>query len=249
MLAHRAERAAAAAEGLRRVASLGSELEGLTTRAAALETAAKRLASAAAAATALRAAGVPAVLEAGRLRALRERARDAATAFEADPASITRPGETRPTLWDELPAVANVAETALREAWQRHVDARAATEAAPWLDTLADVPQLRTAIALFRQIQRAVQEERAKLPTLPADVARLDRYVARLQEAWQAIRVELQDPEGAGVSQEVIDFLQHAMSPEGARLAELTPAVARWLRDHGAVPSVRIYLRTPGGRR
>jgi hypothetical protein len=249
MLAQRAEHAATAAEDLRRVAALGSELEGLTTRAAALETAGKRLTSAAGTATALRAWGVPVPLDAGRLRALRLRVRAVATEFEGDPSSITRPEEARPTLWDELPAVATAAETALREAWQRYVDTRAQTESAPWLDTLANVPQLRSAIEQFRQIQSAIQQERAKLPTLPADVARLDRYVERLQETWRAIREQLQDPEGAGVSEDVIGFLQRAMSADGARLTDLTPAVLRWLSGHGAVPSVRIYLGAAGGRR
>lgn len=172
------------------------------------------------------------------VRELLETTRTHRERFVADRVSLIADPEDSGFQWsylERLPPLARSVRSALKTAWERHVDELAPEIADDLLDAFELVPEFKAAVADVRQLRGEIAELRADPPDQAAAFDRLAEVAAEAGERWRSVA----DDE---VPAAVRAFLADTAN-RGASLDALNDEVRAWLESRDLVGSLRLVWR------
>lgn len=105
-------------------------------------------------------------------------------------------------------------------------------------EVLTLLEKIQALCAPAREVKRLKQEAERLCSSLPTDkeaVTQLTALASAMTETW--IRLT-----GEGVPLPVLAFLRKAITPEGARLQDLSQEVRSWMSEHGLSDSLRVRV-------
>jgi hypothetical protein len=128
-------------------------------------------------------------------------------------------------------------EKAIRETWVAYASGKARSDNEDLLAVLEKIPDFKPTVKRVRALRAQLLAQTEKIPTTLADLSAFHETLADMAAAWSTLGSD-------AVPQTVIDFLQKAVSSEGARLDLLLgdPAIVKWLKDKTVMPAFCIRL-------
>lgn len=204
------------------------------TRATQLGDPADRLVVAAGWLRELRQRGVSVPVNATQATVLRHHVVEMRDRYAADPESLTAPdADMKFAFLEPLRRFPGDLEAAIRAAWAGWVAEQVPMPPSGLLETFEHVPTAATQVERIRQLTQRIEALSASLPKSDADFDEVARIGRVLRETLATF---------VGIPQDVQVFIRHALAGE-ARLAQFTPTVQAWLKEHGWEDAVRIQLR------
>ena len=231
MLVERAEKLRANIQNLATLRRTAGESKAYETRATDIGNASTTLSNLAVLGEALTQQGIAVSLPADILIGLKSRTEQILTNYRQVPESIVGPeNELRSQYWRPLEEQGASIRSVFLAGWQAHVAGRLRFEQAQLLDVLSSVPEYVSHAAKMRALYEQARRLASGLPD-DSTFVQINAIEAQIREAWTKL------PQGLPV--DVQTFISAAATAT-ARLEQLTPEVAAWLKANDLDSSIRI---------
>jgi len=231
VLVERAEKLRASIQNLATLRRTAGESKAYETRATDIDNASKTLSTLALLGEALTEQGISVSLPTDILKGLQSRTEQILTNYRQAPESIVGPeNELRSQYWRPLEEHGASIRGVFLTGWQAHVASRLRFEQAQLLDVLSSVPEYVSHAAKMRALYDQARRLTSGLPDDSA-FAQIDAIELQIREAWTRL------PQG--LPEDVQTFISAAATAT-ARLEQLTPGVAAWLKANDLDSSIRI---------
>ena len=158
--------------------------------------------------------------------------------FASDRVALVADPEDSGFQWnylERLPSLTRSVRSALKTAWERHVDEQSPEIADDLLDAFELVPEFKAAVAEVRRLRGRIAGLRAEPPDRAEPFDRLAEDATGAADRWRSVA----DDE---VPAAVREFLAHT-ADRGASLDSLNDEVRVWLDSRGLVGSLRLVWR------
>ena len=225
-------------ESLRQLQASAKEGVAVRSRAEQLERAAAALRVEGERVALFRSRGIAPFLPPDMLLELLETTRRHRETFASDRVALVADPEDSGFQWnylERLPSLTRSVRSALKTAWERHVDEQSPEIADDLLDAFELVPEFKAAVAEVRRLRGRIAGLRAEPPDRAEPFDRLAEDATGAADRWRSVA----DDE---VPAAVREFLAHT-ADRGASLDSLNDEVRVWLDSRGLVGSLRLVWR------